>query len=95
MAERRERRGAGLTFGQLITLTFGFLLASLFIFVFGFWVGHDLADQQAMRQRQPSRVALDALPTLPSPLSIARRLIEATADRLRAGGSHSPRGGGG
>ena len=39
--------------------------------------------------------ALDALPTLPSPLSIARRLIEATADRLRAGGSHSPRGGGG
>ena len=27
-----ERRGAGLTFGQLITLTFGFLLASLFIF---------------------------------------------------------------
>ena len=63
MAERRERRGAGLTFGQLITLTFGFLLASLFIFVFGFWVGHDLADQQAMRQRQPSRVALDAVPT--------------------------------
>lgn len=63
MAERRERRGAGLTFGQLITLTFGFLLASLFIFVFGFWVGHDLADQQALRQRQPLRVALDAPPT--------------------------------
>lgn len=63
MAERRERRGAGLTFGQLITLIFGFLLASLFIFVFGFWVGHDLADQQALRQREPLRVALDAPPT--------------------------------
>lgn len=63
MAERRERRGAGLSFGQLITLTFGFLLASLFIFVFGFWVGHDLADQRAMHQRQPLRVPLEAPPT--------------------------------
>jgi SPOR domain len=63
MAERRERRSAGLSFGQLITLTFGFLLASLFIFVFGFWVGHDLADQRAMHQRRPLRVPLDAAPT--------------------------------
>lgn len=70
MAERRERRGAGLTFGQLITLTFGFLLASLFIFVFGFWVGHDLADQQSLRQRQALRVPLDAAPT-PLPVAAA------------------------
>ena len=63
MAERRERRSAGLSFGQLITLTFGFLLASLFIFVFGFWVGHDLADQRSLHQRQPLRVKLDAAPT--------------------------------
>lgn len=58
-----ERRGAGLTFGQLITLTFGFLLASLFIFVFGFWVGHDLAEQRSLRQRQALRVPLAAVPT--------------------------------
>lgn len=63
-----ERRGAGLTFGQLITLTFGFLLASLFIFVFGFWVGHDLADQRALRQRQALRVPLAAAPT---PVAVA------------------------
>jgi len=63
MAERRERRSAGLSFGQLITLTFGFLLASLFIFVFGFWVGHDMADQKALHQRQPLRVAMDPAPT--------------------------------
>jgi cell division septation protein DedD len=63
MAERRERRSAGLSFGQLITLTFGFLLASLFIFVFGFWVGHDLADQRALHRRQPLRVPLEAAPT--------------------------------
>lgn len=71
MADRRERRGAGLTFGQLVTLTFGFLLASLFIFVFGFWIGHDLADQQATHQRQPARVPLAAPPT-PLPVSAAR-----------------------
>jgi NAD+ diphosphatase len=28
---------------------------------------------------------LDALPTLPSPVSIARRLIDATVERLRSG----------
>jgi hypothetical protein len=72
MAERRERRSAGLSFGQLITLTFGFLLASLFIFVFGFWVGHDLADQRALHQRQPLRVPLEAAPT-PVALAAAPR----------------------
>lgn len=61
-----ERRGAGLTFGQLVTLTFGFLLASLFIFVFGFWVGYDLADQRALRQRPPMRVPMAAAPTAAS-----------------------------
>ncbi|MBX3026067.1 SPOR domain-containing protein [bacterium] len=76
MAERRERRSAGLGFGQLITLTFGFLLASLFIFVFGFWVGHDMADQRSLHQRQPLRVALDAPPT---PLPVATALPPAVA----------------
>lgn len=51
-----ERRTAGLSFGQLITLTFGFLLASVVIFVFGLWVGRDLAEQQAAKQRDVARV---------------------------------------
>lgn len=51
-----ERRTPGLTFGQLITLTFGFLLASVVIFVFGLWVGRDLAEQQAAKQRDVARV---------------------------------------
>jgi septal ring-binding cell division protein DamX len=86
-----ERRGAGLTFGQLITLTFGFLLASLFIFVFGFWVGHDLADQRALRQRQALRVPLAAAPTpvavanlaAPTALPVTRAPVMATATALR------------
>jgi len=51
-----ERRSPGLTIGQLITLTFGFLLASVVIFVFGFWVGRDLAERQAAKQRDVARV---------------------------------------
>jgi hypothetical protein len=88
MAERRERRSAGLSFGQLITLTFGFLLASLFIFVFGFWVGHDLADQRTMHQRQPLRVPLEAAPTAvavaAAPPPVAPAVMPPTALPTRA-----------
>jgi septal ring-binding cell division protein DamX len=66
-----ERRGAGLTFGQLITLTFGFLLASVVIFVFGLWVGRDLAEQQASKQRDVARVPVAAPPPEPTKPAIA------------------------
>jgi septal ring-binding cell division protein DamX len=72
-----ERRNAGLTFGQLITLTFGFLLASVVIFVFGLWVGRDLAERQAMKQREVARVPV--APPLPEPT----RLV-AAAEPTRA-----------
>jgi len=61
-----ERRGTGLSFGQLVTLTFGFLLASVVIFVFGLWVGRDVAQQQALHQREPARMPLAAGPTPPA-----------------------------
>ena len=60
-----DRRSPGLTFGQLITLTFGFLLASVVIFVFGLWVGRDLAEQQASKQRDVARVPV--APPAPEP----------------------------
>ncbi len=44
-----RRDSSGLTIGQVITLTFGFLLASVIIFVFGLWVGRDLAEQHLVR----------------------------------------------
>jgi cell division protein FtsN len=58
-------RGAGLSFGQLITLTFGFLLASVVIFVFGIWVGRDLAEQRNNRDREVARVPVAAPPPAP------------------------------
>ena len=61
-----ERRTPGLTFVQLITLTFGFLLASVVIFVFGLWVGRDLAEQQAAKQRDVARVPIAPPPPEPS-----------------------------
>src|SRR6185295_15325530 len=64
-----ERRSPGLTFGQLITLTFGFLLASVVIFVFGLWVGRDLADQQAAKQREVAHVPV--APPGPEPTRLA------------------------
>lgn len=60
-----DRRSPGLTFGQLITLTFGFLLASVVIFVFGFWVGTEHAISQATKQRDVARVPV--APPLPEP----------------------------
>jgi septal ring-binding cell division protein DamX len=73
MARRMaDRRSPGLTFGQLITLTFGFLLASVVIFVFGFWVGRDLAEQQAAKQRDVARVPIappEPEPSRPAPVA--------------------------
>jgi len=63
------RNGAGLTIGQLITLTFGFLLASVVIFVFGLWVGRDLAEQRLAQERQVIR--LPVVPPTPLPTEIA------------------------
>jgi len=66
-----DRRSSGLSFGQLITLTFGFLLASVVIFVFGVWVGRDMAEQQAARQRDVARLPIappDPEPTRPAPV---------------------------
>jgi cell division septation protein DedD len=66
-----DRRSPGLTFGQLITLTFGFLLASVVIFVFGLWVGRDLAEQQAAKQRDVARMPVEPPPPAPTKLAAA------------------------
>ncbi len=46
------RRQSGLPVGQVLTLAFGFLLASVMIFMFGLWVGRDLAQQRIEQDRQ-------------------------------------------
>lgn len=45
------RRHAGLGVVQLLTLMFGFLLASVIIFAFGIWVGRDLANHREQEDR--------------------------------------------
>jgi len=45
----RERRSRGLRPGQVVTLTFGFIVASVLIFSLGLWVGYDLARQQLVK----------------------------------------------
>jgi cell division protein FtsN len=68
---------AGLSFGQLITLTFGFLLASVVIFVFGIWVGRDLAEQRNNRERDVARVPVGAPPPPPptAPPTVPRAVV--------------------
>jgi len=58
-----RRANSGLSIGQLFTLTFGFLLASIAIFVFGLWVGRDLAVRRQSGEGHVMRIAVDPTPT--------------------------------
>ena len=57
------RKSPGLTIGQLLTLTLGFLLASVAIFLFGMWVGRDMADQRMAKQPQVAHLPAPVPPT--------------------------------
>ena len=51
----RRKQSSGLTIGQVLTLTLGFLLASLLIFVFGIWVGKDLVERRLAQEERVVR----------------------------------------
>src|SRR5512139_3262447 len=53
-----QRVSPGLSIGQLLTLTLGFLVASVLIFALGWWVGFDAAQQRVQRERRPLRLAV-------------------------------------
>lgn len=55
----RSARSAGLTIGQVLTLTLGFLVASLLIFVFGIWVGKDLVERRLAQEERVVRKPAD------------------------------------
>jgi cell division septation protein DedD len=61
MAQRET--STGLSIGQLVTLTFGFLVASALIFAFGFWVGYDAAQRRLAREQQFVRLPVGQAPT--------------------------------
>lgn len=60
MANRRTP--SGLTIGQLLTLTFGFLVASVAIFFFGIWVGRDMAEQRLGKQQEVVHLPIGSPP---------------------------------
>ena len=62
MAEQES--GPGLSIGQSLTLMFGFLIASVLIFVFGFWVGYDAAQRRLAREQQVIRLPVQGRPTV-------------------------------
>jgi cell division septation protein DedD len=75
MAQRET--APGLSFGQLVTLTFGFLLASALIFAFGFWVGYDAAQRRLARDQQFVRLPVAAAPTKAPVLTPLEGTVEA------------------
>ncbi len=61
MARHRESSGLGL--GQLFVLIFGFLISSALIFVFGIWVGRDVAERRLAQEERVVRMPIPAAPT--------------------------------
>ncbi|HXQ23964.1 MAG TPA: SPOR domain-containing protein [Candidatus Acidoferrales bacterium] len=54
---------AGLGYGQVFVLIFGFLLASGLIFLFGIWVGRDVAERRLAQEERVVRASVPAVPT--------------------------------
>ena len=69
---------SGLTIGQVFTLSFGFILASVLIFALGWWVGYDAAQQRRDNDRQPVRVPV-VPPPMPAPVATAAPSAAAVA----------------
>lgn len=55
-------RGGGMSAGQVVLVTFGFLLASFLVFIFGMWVGKDIAERRLAQEERVFRAPM-ARPT--------------------------------
>jgi len=54
---------AGLGYGQIFLLIFGFLITSALIFLFGIWVGRDVAERRLAQEERVVRAPIQAPPT--------------------------------
>ena len=59
----RRMRAAGLGFGQLFVLIFGFLITSALIFLFGIWVGRDVTERRLAQEERVVRMSVPVQPT--------------------------------
>jgi len=59
----RRLGSAGLGYGQVFLLVFGFGLASGLIFLFGIWVGRDVAERRLVQEERVVRQQMPAAPT--------------------------------
>ena len=59
----RRMRSAGLGFGQLFVLIFGFLITSALIFLFGIWVGRDVTERRLAQEERVVRLPVPVQPT--------------------------------
>jgi cell division septation protein DedD len=69
----RRMRSAGLGYGQVVMLVFGFAIASALIFLFGMWVGRDVAERRLV---QEERVVRLPIPVRPTPNEEAKREVD-------------------
>jgi len=66
------RGGSGLSIGQLFTLSFGFMIASVLIFALGYGVGYDAAQQRRQREREPVHVPVVPMDVAVPPAAATR-----------------------
>jgi cell division septation protein DedD len=60
----RRMQSAGLGFGQLFVLIFGFLITSALIFLFGIWVGRDVTERRLAQEERVVRLPVPLQPTV-------------------------------
>ena len=59
----RRSATAGLGYGQIFLIIFGFLITSGLIFLFGIWVGRDVAERRLAQEERVVRGAMQPPPT--------------------------------
>jgi cell division septation protein DedD len=59
----RRMGSAGLSFGQVFVLIFGFLITSALIFLFGIWVGRDVTERRLAQEERVVRLPVPVQPT--------------------------------
>jgi DedD protein len=57
------RRTAGFGYGQIFLIIFGFLITSALIFLFGIWVGRDVAERRLVQEERVVRAPIQPPPT--------------------------------